>query len=101
MRKHVLAHYKSCVTCAKQKVQKAQFEKQMGILAESFKALTTTLQNANNSFSAVNIDISKSALNASLLSDYDGKQPSKLGEWFTDIELAANQLGKKETKLHE
>ena len=29
MRKHVLAHCKSCVTCAKQKVKKPQFEKQI------------------------------------------------------------------------
>ena len=29
MRKHVLVHCKSCPTCAKQKVQKTQFEKQI------------------------------------------------------------------------
>ena len=29
MRKHVLVHCKTCVTCAKQKVQKTQFEKQI------------------------------------------------------------------------
>ena len=29
MRKHVLVHCKNCVTCAKQKVQKPQFEKQI------------------------------------------------------------------------
>ena len=29
MRKHVLVHCKNCVTCAKQKVQKTQFEKQI------------------------------------------------------------------------
>ena len=29
MRKHVLTHCKSCVTCAKQKAQKSQFEKQI------------------------------------------------------------------------
>ena len=29
MRKHILVHCKTCVTCAKQKVQKTQFEKQI------------------------------------------------------------------------
>ena len=29
MRKHVLVHCKTCVTCTKQKVQKTQFEKQI------------------------------------------------------------------------
>ena len=66
----------------------------MGFLAESFKV--------DDCFNSVNIDTSKSAINASLLSDieiYDGKQPSKLGEWFADIELAASQLGKNEIEV--
>ena len=29
MKKHILVHCKTCVTCAKQKVQKTQFEKQI------------------------------------------------------------------------
>ena len=29
MRKHILVHCKSCATCAKQRVQKTQFEKQI------------------------------------------------------------------------
>ena len=29
MRKHILVHCKNCPTCAKQKVQKTQFEKQI------------------------------------------------------------------------
>ena len=29
MRKHILVHCKTCITCAKQKVQKTQFEKQI------------------------------------------------------------------------
>ena len=29
MRKHILVHCKTCVTCTKQKVQKMQFKKQI------------------------------------------------------------------------
>ena len=42
MRKHVLVHCKSCPTCAKQRVQKTQFEKQIfepGVQPMEFFAL--------------------------------------------------------------
>ena len=44
MRKHVLVHCKNCPTCAKQKVQKTQFEKQIfepGYNQWSLSALTS------------------------------------------------------------